>query len=311
LGGPQESNEEDSVPELPEVETVVRQLAPCIEGRTVRRATLRARDLYRSGSLSLASVRASRVEGVERAGKAIVIRLGGGLPGVEMLVVHLGMTGRVVVPGATGGGMPVMEPAVAGSLPPFAGVAYGGRHRHGRIVFVGGPELWYVDPRRFGYLFVGPADGLRDRLHIGPDPFELTARAMSARLRGRKAPIKSLLLNQRVISGIGNIYADEILYHAGMHPLRSGASVERDTGILLRRARTVLRRAIQHRGTTLRDYRTPDGRRGSFQSCLLVYAREGERCRRCGARIRKIVVAGRGTHFCPGCQRAPRRARAR
>jgi len=284
------------MPELPEVETVVRLIAPRIAGRTITRAVLRPRSLYRTGSLPVAALAGGRVERVERLGKAIVVRMSGTRRGADVLVFHLGMTGRLV------------DRTVAKDAR-SAGAVRAPRHRHGRFVFDDGNELWYVDPRRFGYVFVGPAEALRARLHIGPDPFEVTPRELAARLGGRRSPIKALLLDQRIVSGIGNIYPDEILHRAKIHPARAGDSVADRAADLLRAARAVLTRAIRHRGTTLRDYRTPDGRSGGFQDLLRVYGREGQRCPRCGAGVRRIVLAGRGTHFCARCQRPPRAQR--
>jgi formamidopyrimidine-DNA glycosylase len=170
----------------------------------------------------------------------------------------------------------------------------------------GGLRVEYVDPRRFGYLWVGRGDRLDRSLNIGPDPFQLTAMELGRRLAGRTAPVKSLLLNQRLMSGLGNIYADETLFRAAIHPLAPGGVAAADAGGLLRAARWVLRRAIQYGGTTIRDYRMADGAAGSYRRRLAVYGREGAPCVRCRATVRRVVVGARSTHYCPACQRAGR-----
>jgi formamidopyrimidine-DNA glycosylase len=283
------------MPELPEVETVVRGLREVIPGRRIRRARLTAPDLY--------------VASVDRIGKAILLTLDHPR-GERALVVHLGMTGRFVVPGSDGGARVFQGEEVSSPGIDAAATATVSRHRHARIRFEDGGELWYVDPRRFGYFHLAPLEGVREALGIGPDPFEMRPRRMRALLEGRTAPIKSLLLNQKVIAGLGNIYVDEVLYRVGVHPLTRAGRLSGDAPALLRECRRVLRSAIRFRGTTLRDYRDASGRRGGYQQRLLVYGREGEACHRCDDEIEKIVVGGRGTHFCPGCQRRPRGVRS-
>jgi formamidopyrimidine-DNA glycosylase len=173
---------------------------------------------------------------------------------------------------------------------------------HAVFLFAGGGELRYYDPRRFGFFFVGTRGGLAKTLNIGPDPFQMKPKTLARILHNRTAPIKSLLLDQRIISGLGNIYVDEALFRAGMHPLTPGGRAAAGAGELLGNIRAVLKRAIRHGGTTFRNYRTHDGSKGAYQRRLAVYGREGERCRRCGGRIKRIVLGGRSTHFCPRCQ---------
>jgi formamidopyrimidine-DNA glycosylase len=276
------------MPELPEVETVVRELAGVLPGRRVVRAVLTAPDLYRRGSRRVRGLAGARVASVSRLGKAILIRCRRGDADVD-LVVHLGMTGRLLWHDGAAGTRGGSDRA----LP---------RHLHARIRFHPGGELRYVDPRRFGYFFVGAPDAVRASLAIGPDPFGMRAPALERALAGRRAPIKALLLDQRIVSGLGNIYVDESLFFAGMHPLTRGGQASPHAAQLLRAARRILRRAIASKGTTLRDYRRPDGSSGAFQARLAVYGREGDACRRCGAAVQRIVVAQRGTHFCPRCQ---------
>lgn len=270
----------DLMPELPEVESIVRDVRDRVSGRTVVRARLRRRDLYKRDSRPLTAVTGSEVTGVQRLGKAILFSLA---PPETTLVVHLGMTGNLrheIVPGPSDRG----------------------EHRHAVVHMDDGSRLVYTDPRRFGFFWIGPAAAAGERLGIGPDPFQLRARELRDRLENRTAPIKSLLLNQRLISGLGNIYAAEILFYAGIHPLTPGHLAGRRAGRLLQKARAVLRRAIGHGGTTIRDYRRADGTPGAFQRRLAVYGREGQPCVRCGTLVRRIVVNARGTHFCPRCQ---------
>lgn len=274
------------MPELPEVETIARRLQGVLPGRTIARARLGAADLYRRGSRRLPSLNGGRIRNVERLGKAILFRIDApAAPSERALVVHLGMTGRFDF------------------LEGGRGARKAGKHRHGRIVFEDGSELHYIDPRRFGYFFVGDIGGLPEALNIGPDPFQTQPRALSRILEGRSASVKALLLDQRLVSGLGNIYVDELLFLSRVHPSTPGAAVAAEAGLILRASRRVLRRALRWGGTTLRDYRRPDGSRGRFQLRLHVYGREGEPCPRCGSRIEKMVVAGRGTHVCPSCQR--------
>jgi formamidopyrimidine-DNA glycosylase len=230
---------------------------------------------------------------VERRGKAIVISLRSADRKPNRLIVHLGMTGQLEWnPGSR----------AARAKP---------KHLHGRIHFTDGSELRYIDPRRFGFIFVGTSEAVDETLKMGPDPFEISADELTKRLKNRKAPIKSLLLNQEIISGLGNIYVDEALFRIQMHPLTRGSRAATRATEILEAARAILENAIAARGTTLRDYRRTDGSTGEFQIKLSAYGREGEKCPRCGTVIRKIVVSQRGTHFCPRCQRAPRLSASR
>jgi formamidopyrimidine-DNA glycosylase len=273
------------VPELPEVETVVRELRRKLPGAVITRAVVTAPDMYRRDSRDVSTLEGARVAGVERRGKAIVIRCE--TPGGDLdLAVHLGMTGRLLWTART------QEPV----LP----------HLHARWGLSGGAELRLVDPRRFGYVLVGVPEAVHAALAIGPDALSITPAELARALRGRRAPIKALLLDQRIVAGLGNIYVDESLFWARVHPSTSGERAARRAREILSAARRVLARAIEARGTTLRDYRRPDGSTGEFQVRLRVYGREGEPCTRCRARIRRIEVGQRGTHFCPRCQRAPR-----
>ena len=269
------------MPELPEVETIVRCLQRPLRGRRVLRARLRPVALYRRGSLRVGSLVGRTVAGVERAGKNAVFRFDP--PGI--MVVNLGMTGQLLL-------YPSCECVLETPR----------KHLHGRFYLDDGSELRYYDPRRFGFIFVAPPCDISLALGIGPDPFDAKPRDLEKALSKRDAAIKPLLLDQRILSGIGNIYADETLFDARIDPRTSGARVASSAARLLASARRILRSAIAHRGSTIRDYRRPDGSRGGFQDLHAVYGREGKPCVRCGTPVIKIVLSGRGTHFCPSCQ---------
>ncbi len=279
------------MPELPEVETVVVELARVLPGRTISRASLSARDLYRRGSRPVGALAGARIVAVIRRGKAIRIRTERDGDALD-LVVHLGMTGQLSWRDIA---------AAAGSAARRTRTS-GERHLHARLHFDDGSDLVYIDPRRFGYFFIGAPDAVTATLPIGPDPFDMRAPALARVLAGRHAPIKSLLLNQRIVSGMGNIYVDEALFVAGIHPLTEGAIAAPHAAKILSSARRILNRAIRSGGTTIRDYRRSDGSSGAFQGRLAVYGRDGEPCLRCGTPVERIVVSQRGTHFCPRCQ---------
>jgi formamidopyrimidine-DNA glycosylase len=272
------------MPELPEVETIVRGLAPALRGRRVVEVWGSGLPLHLVRTVDLRALRAvsvgRRFAGARRLGKYILLDVGGGA-GVS---VHLGMTGRLRV-----------QPAAAP------------RDRHTHVVFRldGGDELRYVDARRFGWV-VAAANlmELPALAGLGPDPLTaLDAAGLAAALEGVRAPIKAFLLDQTRIAGVGNIYACEALFRAGIHPRTAAGRVRRRAGALLDGVRAALEGGIARRGTTLRDFVGADGRPGENAAALLVYGREGLPCSRCGGRIRRRVDAGRSTFYCGGCQR--------
>jgi formamidopyrimidine-DNA glycosylase len=264
------------MPEGPEVETYRTRLEPRLLGRTLSR--VRVHDHRLTMPLDPAEVEAEltgeRVGAVERRGKYLVIRFESGLA----LVVHLRMTG----------GFPE-EPAT---------------HERAVIDLDDGTGLSYRDVRRFGTWHVLAPAALQDYLsaRLGPEPLgsRFTTRFLAERLARRRAPLKSVLLDQRVVAGMGNIYADETLWHARLHPLRPAAELDPEEVSALRRGvRLALRRGIERQGANLGDGAYPSG---SMQDEFRVYGRTGEPCRRCRTPIEKTRVAGRGTHFCPHCQ---------
>ncbi len=278
------------MPELPEVETIRRQLAPHLEGKTIVSVRILDPRWTRPESpLRVQRVlRGRRVLGVERSGKYLVWELSGEV----FLLAHLRMTGTLL-----------LDPAVEPS------------HTRVRFELDGGHRLLYVDPRRFGTGHVVSGAAARDAyLHerIGVEPLtpEFTLEHLRALARGRRAPVKSFVLDQRRIAGVGNIYADEALFRARIHPLRRAGALTRAQLAELRNGiEEALLAGIDAKGASIDDFRHVDGARGSFQDRFLVHRREGEPCPRCGNTIRKLVVGGRGTYVCERCQPRPRAIR--
>jgi len=276
-----------AVPELPEVETVRRQIAPVLEGATILRAEILDVRLTRPVDPRFVAdaLVGERIATVERRGKYLLWRMASG----RTLVVHLRMTGS-------------LRHAPTGGLPDDA-------YRRARVVLDTGAEVGYRDIRRFGTWELLDDGHLRPYLasRLGPEPLapSFTAAALGRLLEGRRAPIKAFLLDQRRIAGVGNIYADEALWRARIHPRRTAGELHHDEVARLHRAiRGALRRGVELQGSTLRDYATPDGSSGAMQREFHVYGRLGEPCDRCGTPIERIVVAGRGTWLCPRCQTA-------
>jgi formamidopyrimidine-DNA glycosylase len=273
------------MPELPEVETVASDLRKQISGRSFREAhILWSRTLAAPDEQSLEDRLAGRcVLDVGRRGKYILIHLDDG----QALIVHLRMTGRLAV---VAGDSPLLED----------------KHVRAWFSLADGDALVFTDSRKFGRIWlVNDTDEVTGKL--GPEPlaWDLAPEAFAARIRKRKVAIKALLLDQTAVAGVGNIYADESLFRAGIHPLRKSSSLADDElERLYVSLREVLHEAINERGTLLRDYRTPYGEDGYFQNHLRVYGKYGKPCPTCGQPIERIRVTQRSTHFCPRCQRA-------
>jgi formamidopyrimidine-DNA glycosylase len=274
------------VPELPEVETVRTQLAPVLAGRTFRSVRILDERLTRPVDPRIveAQLEGERVQAVERRGKYLIVRFDSGL----VLLVHLRMTGSFLV-------------ARGGELPEDL-------HRRAVVRLDDVSDVAYRDVRRFGTWLVLEQDEAEEYLaqRLGEEPLSprFTTRELARRVAGRRATVKAALLDQRVVAGIGNIYADEGLWYAHVHPLRPAGELGADEIAAVRRGvRRALRVGIRRQGATLSDYRAPNGASGTMQDEFKVYGREGEPCPRCGTLIVKTRVAGRGTSFCPGCQR--------
>jgi formamidopyrimidine-DNA glycosylase len=285
------------MPELPEVETVVRGLRASLPGRTILDVRLGKTDFIDDPVALGEQLPGSRILGVTRLGKFIAIDLvPGGVASDAAerlyLVVHLGMTGQLMTRLA---GDPVVP------------------HTH---VFFGlddGRELRYTDVRRFGRMLLVPESKIavfRERL--GAEPLEITLKEFCARFGSRGARVKALLLDQGILRGVGNIYADESLFRARIHPARIARKLTQvQLAALHQSVRKILTAAIRLRGSSVSDYVDSDGNRGEFQFRHRVYQREGKPCVRCGEKIRRVIVAGRSSHFCPRCQPAPRLSKAR
>jgi formamidopyrimidine-DNA glycosylase len=266
------------MPELPEVETVRRTLEPRVVGRTIERVRVREARLRRTVPPELARHLAGRtILGVRRLGKYLLFDLDDG----AVWLVHLGMTGSL---------------ATAASARE--------RHDHVEIELRGGIRLVYNDARRFGLMLVGKGP-LPELEKLGVDPLSdaFTAAYLKSICAGRKRPIKNLLMDQQLVAGLGNIYASEILFRAGVKPGRQSQRLRRRELAEIREAtRVVLAEAIHCGGSSISDYRDGEGRPGYFQLRLDVYDRAGEPCRRCESKIRSRVLSGRSTFYCPRCQ---------
>jgi formamidopyrimidine-DNA glycosylase len=297
------------MPELPEVETIRRQLEPELRGREIR--SLRVLDARWTRPLAPGDIESAvagrRIERLERRGKYLLVTLSGG----RSLVMHLRMTGNLLLVD----GDRTHDPSVGRRL--FeAETSTSERHLRARIELDDGRELWFTDPRRFGEAFVLDSSEIeprfRDRVGVEPFSAEFTAEELGRQVAGRVAPLKSFLLDQRRVAGLGNIYADEALFRAGLHPLSPAGSMRPEHLVALREGiLAALRAGVDHGGASIDDFRDARGASGSMQDEFLVHTRAGKPCPRCGEEIQRIVVGGRSTYFCPGCQVRLRRRRRR
>jgi formamidopyrimidine-DNA glycosylase len=276
------------MPELPEVETVANGVHERVHGQSIQSVwTSNKPQTFKSPPELIAdTLTGARIERVHRVGKTIVMDVARKSGAPAQFLIHLGMTGRLLV----------SAPEVP--IPP---------HTHAALSLSGGRELRFVDARRFGRLSVveETADGA-DHRYTGPgrEPLTISLEDFIALFRGRKTPIKAALLNQSLLHGVGNIYADESLFRAGIRPRRLAGRLTRAELARLREAlQAVLKHAIKLGGSSVSDYVDADGVRGFFQLEHRVYMRTGEPCFVCKTPIQRILLAGRGTHFCPMCQR--------
>ncbi len=269
------------MPELPEVETTRRGIAPALIGHRIQRAVVRQPSLRWPVPADLdRHVAGQRVRDVGRRAKYLLIRLDQG-----SVLMHLGMSGRLRV------------------LPPDSAVE---RHDHLDLVMETGQLLRLHDPRRFGAVLWAPQHEHPLLTGLGPEPLSdaFDGAHLHARCRGRRAAIKVLLMDARIVVGVGNIYASEALFRAGIDPRRAGGRISAARFDALAQAvRAVLSEAVERGGTTLRDYTAPDGAPGWFRLQLAVYERQGKPCTHCGTAIRRVLSAQRSTYFCPHCQR--------
>jgi formamidopyrimidine-DNA glycosylase len=291
------------MPELPEVETVARGLRQSILGRRILSVTLGETDFIDDPAALEQHLPGRQITAVERYEKFMLLRLappastasGGSAPsgasngdgGSASLLVHLGMTGHIA---------------------PHPGSQPCKKHTHACFLLDDGRELRYTDARRFGRMAYLAGAALEEELHgFGADPLEVNAEEFVARMRVRRARVKALLLDQSVLRGVGNIYADESLWRAKIHPARLGARLKRKQAEALHHAlRAILEKAIVMRGSSISDFLDAEGEPGEYQRRHRAYGREGKPCYRCRTPIRRTIVAGRSSYFCPRCQRAPR-----
>lgn len=279
------------MPELPEVETLVRGLRRQIIGRTIQSVRLGKTDFMDNPAEIEQDLPGCAIRAVTRHGKFFSLELAAPASTLRLLV-HLGMTGHLAA----------HHPAAPEQ-----------KHTHMALALSGGRELRYVDPRRFGRIALFSDQQFRELLSAaGAEPLDISRADFFALLARRKARIKALLLNQRVFGGIGNIYADESLWRARIHPTQLAARVQPKRLDKLRQAiQKILGEAIAHRGSSISDYRDADGQPGSFQLRHRAYGREGRPCFRCRVKIRRTIVAGRSSYFCPRCQPPPHDKRRR
>jgi len=272
------------MPELPEVETIVRQLARVVPGRRILGTRVLRPDVLRdTPAMFVGAMNGASIRSVGRRGKNILLSL----TTSRYLLVNLGMTGRILL----------LPPEDRKPPPSHLAVSF---HLDS------GDALAYADARRFGRMAILSAEEWRRQSErLGPEPLgaTLTPRTFHRRLMGSRSPVRSWLLDQTHLAGVGNIYACEALYRAGIHPCREARSlVASESSLLLGALREVLSEAIAAGGTTLRDYRTASGDEGGFLTSLRAYGREGKPCSQCSSPIARIVLSNRSAFFCPRCQ---------
>lgn len=303
------------MPELPEVETVVRGLQKTVLGRKILSVWIGKSDFIDNPE-EFTRLSGQMIAHVERFGKFMLLRLAKGdegettasVPGGQSvaeakstavvqeyaasLLVHLGMTGQIA--------------SIAAEIPLE-------KHTHVSLALDDGRELRYTDARRFGRMAYLTAELLaKEVAGAGADPLEVNAAEFSQRIRSRNSRIKALLLDQSVLRGVGNIYADESLWRSKIHPARVGSKLtEKETQTLRRALQEILNRAIVMRGSSISDFLDANGEPGEYQRHHRAYGREGKPCYRCRTPIRRVIVAGRSSYFCPKCQPAPRQRKSK
>lgn len=283
------------MPELPEVETVRRGLGPAMQGQVITRAEVRRPDLRWPLPERMAErLQGARVLALRRRSKYLLVDLST----AETLLIHLGMSGRMLVSGVMQGAFHHAHPAVQ-------------KHDHVLLHMDQGARVTFNDARRFGAMDLLPTDTTESHWllrEIGPEPFgnDFHEDYLVSRLHGRASPIKTALLDQRVVAGLGNIYASEVLHRAGIDPRRKAGRIgAARVAALVPIIRQVLAEAIEAGGSSLRDHRRPDGELGYFQRVFRVYDRQGAPCPRpgCSGTIQRVTQAGRSSYYCPACQR--------
>ena len=329
------------MPELPEVETLARGLQARVAGRRIVSVTLRQTDFMDDPVAIELELPGRTIERIERFGKFMLLRLTAVREETEKIATesesHGGRDAKREFEKADGRGgaarrtndppsgaaidagknnssdrengrVLLVHLGMTGNLAPHFAEQPLVKHTHATFVLDDGRELRYIDPRRFGRMAYLSGETLAaELLRFGADPLLVTAEEFAARIRGSKARIKALLLDQSVLRGVGNIYADESLWKAKIHPAKKGGQLKREeTDRLLAALKKILQKAIEMRGSSISDFVDAEGVAGDYQQHHKVYGRDGKKCFRCGKTLRWMVVAGRSSHFCPACQRAPR-----
>lgn len=275
------------MPELPEVETLITSLWPKVKGLEISRIRVLCRRILKNENFSfLKKLIGKKIVGLRRRGKMILIDSEGGVS----LIVHLKMTGQLIFHSSA-------EPL--------------DKHTHLIIFFKGqSQELRYRDVRKFGFISwarTSDVDSAHELSSLGPEPLEIDFPGFRRLFQGRTARLKSLLLNQNFLAGIGNIYSDEILFKAKLHPLTPASCLEKNELRLLWKAmRDVLKTAIRYKGSSIRDFTDAEGEKGNFQNRHRVYGRESLPCIICGAAVERLRLGGRSSFFCPSCQKIRR-----
>jgi len=268
------------MPELPEVETICHDISASILKQKITSVVIRNFKLRYPISKTLPKIlTGQKIEKVSRLGKYILLKTKTGA-----LIIHLGMSGNLQI------------------KPRDHDLA---KHEHVNIILANNLSLCYHDPRRFGAILWTTKDSLKHKLlqNLGPDPLHITANHLFERAKSRRLPIKQFIMNNQIITGIGNIYASEILFAAKIDPLQKANSISlNQCKKLIKEAKRILKLAIKHRGTTISDHKDGKGKEGSFQNKLKVYGKEKIPCGKCRTKLKLIKIAGRSTFFCPSCQ---------
>ncbi|MDC1141696.1 bifunctional DNA-formamidopyrimidine glycosylase/DNA-(apurinic or apyrimidinic site) lyase [Planctomycetota bacterium] len=291
------------MPELPEVEVTRRQLAPYFEGRVIARVITTKPSYFfvTKPSTLKRKIRGRCVASLTRQGKYLIADFDNG----SRLLLHLGMTGQLFVQGASS--LRLLQSTANATLTPDDQSAFTpDRHTHLRFVFDDdGPEVWFRDVRKFGKVeWLAKGETCKRLEKLGVDALEADDEVFWNASRRRNVPVKTLLLNQSVLAGIGNIYADEALFLARVRPSRKAAKISRrESKAITRHAREVMLRSIETGGSSISDYINPNGQDGGFQDERKVYGLEGEPCPTCRTPIKRVVISQRSSHFCPKCQK--------
>jgi len=291
------------MPELPEVETIKRDLNALVNKKIVAFKLLSPKTASHSAAFFKKSLVGQKLIDIQRRGKLLILVMQNGL----YLLIHLKMTGQLIyqsretkIIGGHSLSSGSYEKSVGGKLP--------NKHTRAIFNFSGGGQLFFNDLRKFGYLKLVKKEELDKILqnNYGPEPLtpEFTATKLKNILKSRKTNIKAVLLNQKLIAGLGNIYVDEALFATKIKPTRPANKVKaEEIEVLVRESNKLIKKAINHRGTTFNNYVDSKGKKGNFSQFLQVYGRKGEKCLVCGGPISRIKLAGRGTHYCPNCQK--------